>query len=213
MEPKDMDFYKKSIDKIVPKGVKIKYITPKSPNRIITYFEEEKKRQKKRGKSSKYPAWFDYITDKASEKIEEEEEINTSHVDSQRVRIHKIIDRQVQYHNGHAKRVFISGYSQGACMSLDAGLTFPQKIGGIIGFKGYILSHTGFKKTYKQDIFVSHGKADRTIFFSVAKKSYNKYKKKGYNIKFIEQDRVNHNMENGKLKEFTELKKWLQIKL
>ena len=110
---------------------------------------------------------------------------------------------------GDPKKVFLGGYSQGCCTMLDAGLTYPQSLGGMIGFKGHIPSFTDKSKTYKQNIWVCHGIKDDSIGYKVSKSSYDRYMKKGYDINFLSQDKVTHEMNSGILEEIRELKTWL----
>jgi len=43
---------------------------------------------------------------------------------------------------GNAKRVIVGGASQGCCVALDAALTYPKELGGVIGLVGHVLYHT-----------------------------------------------------------------------
>ena len=98
-------------------------------------------------------------------------------------------------------------------MAMDMGITYPKKLGGIIGFKGDIPNVTD-EDRYKQPIWVCHGKKDDTIGFDVAKESYYKYKKKyKYDITFLEQKNANHNENSGILEEMRSLKVWLQSRI
>ena len=66
MEPKDMEYFTDKIDRILPKGVKMKYIFPKAPESIqISCYNGES-----------YSAWYDYLT----EKYHKLEEKNQSHI-------------------------------------------------------------------------------------------------------------------------------------
>ena len=60
--------------------------------------------------------------------------------------------------------------SQGCCMAIDAGLTYPKTIGGIIGFKGHVISKTFESIQSKPPLWVCHGTIDKTIGYSFAKK-------------------------------------------
>lgn len=193
MKAENMKYFTKKIDKILPKGVVMNYILPQAPIRKITCY-----------KGKQYTAWYDYIT----ELNVVEEKINHSDLKESRKFIHKLLDDEIKL-LGDSKKVFLGGYSQGCCQMLDAGLTYPQLLGGLIGFKGHIPSFTDKSKTYKQKIWVCHGIKDDTIGYEVAKNSYDKYDKKGYNIKFLSQDKVTHEMNSGILQEIRELKTWL----
>ena len=92
-------------------------------------------------------------------------------------------DRKEKEKIGKYNRIFLAGYSQGCCMALEAGITFPKTLGGIIGFKGHIPEM--YDKTYNQSIWVTHGRYDDTIGFDVAKQSYDKFS--NYDITFLKQ--------------------------
>ena len=152
-----------------------------------------------------YTAWFDYLTDN----IFTEEEINKDHLFESNDRIHKLIDKEVLYHN-NPKKVFICGYSQGCGMALTSGLTYPTVIGGIIGFKGIIHKETYLKKIYKQNVWVTNGKKDKTIGYDIVKKLYNELKKNyQINLTFLPQEKVKHGMRTGIREQMISLKKWL----
>ena len=189
MEPKDMEYFTDKIDRILPKGVKMKYIFPKAPEREISCYGGES-----------YSAWYDYLT----ENITELEEVNQSHIIKQRNRIHRLIQKEKKT-VGKFNHIFLAGYSQGCCMALDAGITFPYKLGGIIGFKGHIPEM--FDKTYDQHIWVTHGRYDDTIDFEVARNSYENFP--NYDITFIKQQ-CDHEMETGIEYQMRMLKQWMK---
>jgi phospholipase/carboxylesterase len=195
MKAEDMEYFTKKIDKILPKGVVMNYILPQAPKRKITCY-----------KGKQYTAWYDYET----ELVTEEEKISHKDLKESRKFIHKLLDAEIKS-LGDPKKVFLGGYSQGCCTMLDAGLTYPQSLGGMIGFKGHIPSFTDKSKTYKQNIWVCHGIKDDSIGYKVSKSSYDRYGKKGYDITFLSQDKVTHDMNSGILEEIRELKTWLTL--
>ena len=93
-------------------------------------------------------------------------------------------------------KVFVIGMSQGCCMALDVGLTFPQKLGGIIGFKGHVIKRTLSDFKTEQDVWVCHGVNDRTIYYDYAKKTYDNLKKKNSNFYLLTQN-CNHSIPSG----------------
>jgi len=198
MKSEEMIYFKNKINTILKdkkdkNKLRIKYIFPQAPKRKISCYN---------GKI--YTAWFDYL----SENIFTEEEINSTHLFSSCDKIHKLIDKEVLYHND-PKKVFIGGYSQGCGMALTAGLTYSKKLGGIIGFKGIIHKETYLKKIYKQNIWVTNGKKDKTIGYDIVNKLYNDLIKKGYKLTFLSQENVNHGMRSGIIEQMVSLKSWL----
>jgi len=196
MHPDEMKFFEKRINHILPDNINIKYIFPKAPMKKITCYNNDK-----------YLAWYDYY----DSNIFTEPKINESDLIKSRKRIHKLISKEKSYYNGDTTKIFICGCSQGACMALDAGITYPDKLGGIIGFKGHIInsSFDSIKHGVQQNIWVCHGKMDKTIGYDLAKKSYDKYKKMGYDITFLSQN-VNHGMLTGIRDQMDSLRQFLK---
>lgn len=195
MKAEEMKYFTQKIDKLLPKGIVMNYILLQAPKRKITCYG-----------GKQYTAWYDYET----ELVTQEEKISHEDLKESRSFIHKILDSEIKL-LGDSKKVFLGGYSQGCCQMLDAGLTYLKSLGGMIGFKGHIPSLTQESKTYKQKIWVCHGKKDASIGYDISKTSYENYIKKGYDITFLSQDNATHDMNSGILEEIRDLKKWLEL--
>ena len=139
----------------------------------------------------------------------EEPIINEQQLINNRNRIHKLLYNEIDYHND-PKKVFLSGMSQGCCMALDAGLTFPQEIGGIIGFKGHLIKRTLKDISSKQKVWVCHGFNDKTIFYDFAKETYTNLKKKNNDFYLLTQ-KCNHSMVSGIINQMKSIKDHFQI--
>ena len=81
-------------------------------------------------------------------------------------------------------------------MALDVGLTYPKKIGGIIGFKGHVIKRTLSDFKTEQDVWVCHGVNDRTIYYDYAKDTYDNLKKKNNTFYLLRQN-CNHGIASG----------------
>jgi predicted esterase len=55
----------------------------------------------------------------------------------------ELIDNEAKLVGG-ADRILIGGFSQGAAMSLHAGLRYPQKLAGIVACSGYVGTYSLF---------------------------------------------------------------------
>ena len=142
MDGETMKYYQDKIKTIFPHYT-INFIKPTATKIGISIYDNER-----------YHSWYDYYTPSC----DEEPYINENQLVKNRLRIHKLISKEIHYHNGNSERVFLLGMSQGCCMSLDAGLTFPMKLGGIIGFKGHVIKKT-FEDVYKdirKNVDLSH---------------------------------------------------------
>lgn len=181
MKGDDMKGFTETLNVILPKNAIFKYILPTAPSREITIYSGEKEN-----------AWYDYFT----ENITSEEEINTTQLEESRAEIHTLLDKEVSFLKDSTK-VFIGGYSQGCCQALDAGLTYQNKLGGIIGIKGHIPSHTAESTNYDQNIWACHGTNDDSIGYSLVKNKYDEYKGEDFSIEFITLPGANHDLEDG----------------
>tara|TARA_B100002051_G_C16695725_1_gene618042 strand:+ start:318 stop:968 length:651 start_codon:yes stop_codon:yes gene_type:complete len=188
MDGEDMEYYENKI-KNSYQGTTIKFIKPTASKIEISIYNNEKMN-----------SWYDYYTPNC----DKEPEINEEQLINNRKRIHKLMNKEIHYHN-NPKKLFVAGMSQGCCMALDAGLTFPQKIGGIIGFKGHVIQRTFNDFKTKQKIWVCHGKNDKTIYYDFAKDTYDHLNKKNDDL-FLLTQTCNHGISSGIIDQMKSIK-------
>ena len=56
--------------------------------------------------------------------------------------VKKCLDEELEILKGDSSKLFIGGFSQGCAMALHNGLTYKEKLGGIIGLSGYLFEQT-----------------------------------------------------------------------
>lgn len=110
-------------------------------------------------------AWFDIISLGWKEKSLSKEQVlsNTRAISDW-------LQKEIDFHNGDATRVFIGGFSQGCSMALHVGLTYPKKLGGIIALGGFLFPFT--KATQQPPTLIAHGTNDSVIPIMLAEMSY-----------------------------------------
>ena len=102
---------------------------------------------------------------------------NYEDVKKDKIKIQNIVEEEVKLLNGKYDKIFMGGFSQGACLSLDFAFTFEKKIGGVIACSGILFYETEIKKENKDiNIFIAHGKYDNVINFDISMKSYDRIK-------------------------------------
>ena len=154
-------------------------------------------------KNKKYRSWYDYFSDYRLK----EECIDTQQLIESRIKINDKVLKDSEYTN--LNNIYLLGYSQGACMALDACLTFQHKIGGIIALKGHIPSKTFESLSVKQNVLAAHGRGDKTICSNVAAKSYHNLANRGYNIEFLKQN-CNHGLKTGLNEQLKYIEKFIK---
>jgi len=176
MDNKGMELLVTKLKAYYPKA---KYIIMNPPIRKITIYKQKK-----------YRAWYDYYTNYC----DKEDCINNDQLLESRKRIQERILKESKHID--LKHTYLIGYSQGACMALDAGLTFTKQLGGIISIKGHVPKKTFEYPLYKQKLLASNGVADKTVGYNFAIKSYHKLKQQKYDILLIKQT-TNHSLKTG----------------
>jgi predicted esterase len=88
-----------------------------------------------------------------------------------------------------SERIVLGGFSQGGAMSLFAGTTCPQKLGGIIGLSSYLLLADKIKALVPEGnpnkdtpIFMGHGDADSMVLPQWGRTSAEVLREMGYKV-------------------------------
>jgi len=92
-------------------------------------------------------SWFN-ITNKHGKEIKEDS-IDLNQLDISSNRIKKIIKEEAELLNNDYSKIFLSGFSQGACLSFNVGLTLENLLGSIICLCGMPLSSYEIRKNNK----------------------------------------------------------------
>lgn len=81
-----------------------------------------------------------------------------------REKLFRLID-ELMLQGWKPENIYFLGFSQGSLMSIDLGIRYPLRLGGIIGISGYIYFHESWKReiseaAYKTPILLTHGTED-----------------------------------------------------
>jgi lysophospholipase-2 len=88
-----------------------------------------------------------------------------------------------------SRRLFLGGFSQGAVMSLAAGLSFEHPLGGIIAFSGWLTKRASISDVIHESnrntpILMCHGESDAVVAFALGRKSYELLSSIGMQVQF-----------------------------
>ena len=121
-------------------------------------------------------------------------------------RIIKIIKNEAKKLKNDYSKIYIGGFSQGACMALYIALATSFKIGGVIVCSGFLFPQMEINEENKDiKIFIGHGTEDNVIGYNIAKESFGRIL--GYtNINFRTYEHMGHTIDDL---EFDEIKKFL----
>lgn len=96
----------------------------------------------------------------------EEEERNEPHLSLSIKEVKDLIDQTAKYIP--KERIFIAGFSQGACLALEVATQFAVRYGGIVAFTGGLIGKTLDENKYRGNfegtkVFISDGNCDPHI--------------------------------------------------
>ena len=129
--------------------------------------------------NSEMPSWFDIL----EMPIKITSPNNDVGVSDSVSKIHNIIDCEIEK-GIPAKNIILGGFSQGATLSLIAGLKYKKaEIGGILMLSGW--EHKSLElekfKNVKIPIFICHGDNDKVVLYENSFNLVNTFKKNKFN--------------------------------
>jgi phospholipase/carboxylesterase len=81
-------------------------------------------------------------------------------------RVHAVLDREAELLGGKSRQLFVGGFSQGAALAVQAGLSYARALGGVVACSGWAVAwstlkiHDANRETLVQ---LHHGKHDDVI--------------------------------------------------
>jgi len=134
------------------------------------------------------------------------------HLESSRLTILKFIAQVVNKYGADPSCVYLMGFSQGAMMSYEVGLTSPASVKGIGVLSGRMPESLipQIKKTASLSalkIFISHGTSDTKLSYADGKAAYDYLLTLGLNPEFHTYEGMDHAISNDVI---TDLLKWLK---
>lgn len=159
----------------------IKVILPTAPLQKQSCFKHWKVRSKRTGKWSpvKFNAWFNYLTDWCGRR---ENDVEFASLQVMRTYIHSLIRQEVR-RVGDPRRVILGGASQGCSLALDAAMTYPEELGGVIGLIGHLLSSTPLEPAKRSmPLHLFHEASDKEMRWEWVSGSVQRLRAEGFNV-------------------------------
>ena len=152
-------------------------------------------------------SWFDILGENNA--VIKEEDIVFDDMDKNSQRIKQLIVNEAKAFNKDNSKVFVGGFSQGACMTFHIGLSFNHTLGGIIPFRGIPVSNTNIYENREElNIFTILGGKDiyfplkneteqiETILFDFPNLSINDYENEEHTVSVDELEDVKKYIKN-----------------
>lgn len=89
-----------------------------------------------------------------------------------------------------AEKIVVGGFSQGAMLTTDVALNFPEQLGGLIVWSGSLINEEAWRTAVKSrsglQVVQSHGSLDPILPFTGAVFLRDMFRENGVNVQFIE---------------------------
>jgi phospholipase/carboxylesterase len=150
----------------------LKFIFPHAPLRAITL-----------NHGAVMPGWYDIKNLSITERADEQGVRESTRY------IHELIEKEHALGMPYEK-IMLAGFSQGGAIALYAGLTFQQKLAGVIALSTYVPLPGCFEKectniARQTPILMVHGVSDSIIALSIAQASRQLLDKMNYSVEFL----------------------------
>lgn len=164
-------------------GAAVRVVVPTAPLQEQSCFRDwfVWRGEKLQWRRIKFNSWFDYLTDKAGSA---ENDLCIQSLLHMRERIHGLIRAEAQ-RVGDSRRVIIGGASQGCQLALDAALTYPEELGGVVGLVGHILACTPLDAAPEKrnmPVHLFHEATDREMRWGWVKDTVQKLRDAGLSV-------------------------------
>ena len=148
-------------------------------------------------------SWFDIHRNLGNKSPIKDEEINFKEFDTSSKKIKTLIDKEVKNVDGDYSKIIVAGYSQGACLTYDIGLSFDHLLGGISCFCGIPFDHTEILENNKKNlnIFAALGSSDPYFPLNQSKNTINKKIGNNKNLKIQEYKGKGHELTDEALRD------------
>ncbi|CAJ0575564.1 unnamed protein product, partial [Mesorhabditis spiculigera] len=127
----------------------MKYICPSSASRPVTL-----------NMGMKMPAWYDLKG--LSPDVPEDDE----GIEAAKKLVHTIIDKEIAA-GIPANRIVLGGFSMGGALALYAGITYPQKLAGIVSLSGFLIQRSKLPGNHHANLntatLLCHGSDDPLV--------------------------------------------------
>jgi phospholipase/carboxylesterase len=134
----------------LPPGHGIRFVFPHAPSRPVTV-----------NRGLVMPAWFDI------KGMDLAQAPDAHGIESSSRLIRTLLEREAE-RGVPSDRTILGGFSQGGAMALQVGLTFPNRLAGILGLSCYLplpdrVRGAEAEANRKTPIFLGHGTEDETV--------------------------------------------------
>lgn len=178
----------------LPKNLAVRFIFPHAPEIPVTI-----------NAGYVMPAWYDILS-----LAKDARQVDLAGIERSRQQIVGLIERE-QARGIPADRIVIAGFSQGGAMAYSVGLTYPERLAGVMALSGYIPSSEWLISqrsiaNQQTPVFVAHGTQDPVVGVVMGQQAVDWLQQQAYPVEW-HQYLMQHQV---CLEEIQQIGRWLQ---
>jgi len=155
----------------LPENLPLRFIFPNAPSIPVTI-----------NNHFVMPAWYDIIS------LTAERHADYTGIETSTKKIHELIEYEKE-RGIPAENIILAGFSQGAVMALTTGLTYPERLGGIVALSGYLphpnqVLQQASTANQAIPIFLAHGTGDTIVAHSLGESVLSLLQKNHYPVEW-----------------------------
>lgn len=126
--------------------------------------------------------------------------------------VHEAMNRTAQMGFPHA-RTFLLGFSQGAALTVECGVSYPDLLAGYIAISGRVenltevIAHGDARVIQKGEWMITHGVRDFNLSVEVVRGQVEQLRKAGFRIDYREYDKIH---EFDPKQELPDIRNWIR---
>ena len=156
----------------LPKDLAVRFIFPHAPQIPVTI-----------NAGYVMPAWYDILS-----LAKDARQVDLVGIERSRVQINALIERE-KSRGIPADHIVIAGFSQGGAMAYSVGLTYSERLAGVMALSAYIPSVDGLasqRHTANQQtpIFVAHGTQDPVVGLALGQQAVDWLQQHAYPVEW-----------------------------
>ena len=156
----------------LPKDLAVRFIFPHAPQIPVTI-----------NAGYVMPAWYDILS-----LAKDARQVDLVGIEQSRVQINALIERE-KSRGVAADHIVVAGFSQGGAMAYSVGLTYPERLAGVMALSAYMPSvevlasqrHTANQQT---PIFVAHGTQDPVVGLALGQQAVDWLQQHAYSVEW-----------------------------
>lgn len=171
----------------LPADLAVRFVFPNAPSIPVTI-----------NQGYVMPAWYDVYQTNLSAEVDEQG-IQRS-TDS----LHDLIGQENE-RGIPAERIILAGFSQGGLIALNAAISYPEKLLGVMALSTYLPAQMISSAAHELEIFQAHGRMDNVIPYSEAADTRHRLEQAGYRLNWHEYDMAH----SVSMSEIADIRDWL----